>query len=40
MKLTDNNDINHKYDNNGNISIEKINSEKAETTWDEYRLWY
>ena len=38
MKSIDNNDNNDKYNNNRQISIEIISSEKSETTWDEYRL--
>ena len=36
MKWIDNNDHDDKYNNNRRISIGIINSEKAETTWDEY----
>ena len=39
MKLTDNND-NNNNDNNDNDDFFEINSEKTETTWDEYRLRY
>ena len=38
MKLIDNDDNDDKYNNNKQISIEIISSEKSETTWDEYRL--
>ena len=37
LKLIDNDDNNDKYNNNRHISIEIINFEKTETTWDEYR---
>ena len=36
MKWIDNNDNDDKYINNRHISIETINSEKTEFTWDEY----
>ena len=36
MKWIDNNDNDDEYNNNRHISIETINSEKSETTWDEY----
>ena len=36
MKRIDNNDNDDKYNNNRHLSIEIINSEKAETIWDEY----
>ena len=38
MKWIDNNDNDDKYNNNRQISIEIINSEKTETTWDQCRL--
>ena len=36
MKWNDNNDNDDKYSNNRHISIEIVNSEKTETTLDEY----
>ena len=39
MKWIDNNDNDDKYNNNRQISIEIINSEKTDTTWDEYISW-
>ena len=36
MKWIGNNDDDDKYSNNRHISIEIINTEKSETTWDEY----
>ena len=36
MKWIDNNDNDDKYNNNKHMSIEIINSEKIETTCDEY----
>ena len=36
MKRIDNNDNDDKYNNNRHLSIDIINSEKAETIWDEY----
>ena len=38
LKEVDDNDNNDKYNNNRQISIEITDSEKTETTWDEYRL--
>ena len=38
LKWIDNNGNDGKYNNNRHISIEIINSEKTEITWDEYRL--
>ena len=41
MKQIDNNDNNNnndKYNNSRHISIEIIDSQKTETTWDEHRL--
>ena len=37
MKKIDNNDNIDKHSNNIHISIEIINFEKTETTWNEYR---
>ena len=37
MKLTDNNDNNDNYNNNGLISNKIIYSEKTETIWDDCR---
>ena len=36
MKWNDDNDNDDKYNNNRHISIEITDSEKTETTWDEY----
>ena len=36
MKWVDNNDNDDKCNNNRHISIEMINSEQTETTFDEY----
>ena len=36
MKWIDNNGNDDKYNNNWHVSIEIINSEKTETTWDDY----
>ena len=38
LKWIDTNDNDDKRNNNRHISIEIINSEKTEITWDEYRL--
>ena len=38
MKWIGNNDNDDKYSNNRHISIEIINTEKSEATWDEYIL--
>ena len=38
MKWVDNNDNDDKCNNNRHISIEMINSAKADTIGDEYRL--
>ena len=37
MKITDNNDNNDNYNNNGFISNKIIHSVKTETIWDECR---
>ena len=36
MKRIDNDDKDDKYNNNRHISIEIINPQKTETTWDEH----
>ena len=36
MKWIDNDDKDDKYNNNRHISIEIINPQKTETTWDEH----